>query len=78
MLCPAICHGNSVKIESCIHHGTTYVLVGKHNGDNIVLKKKKPHGLAMTIELFEGLIYFFKYSEKKPFKIVIGYCLWKF
>ena len=59
LLCPAICRGNSVKIESCIHHGTTYVLVGKHNGDNIVLKKKKPHSLSISMEIFEGLIFIF-------------------
>ena len=56
-MCSSICRDNSVKIESCIHHGSTYVLIGKHNGDNIVLKKKKPHSLETTIEIFEGSIY---------------------
>ncbi|XP_066936274.1 divergent protein kinase domain 1C-like [Clytia hemisphaerica] len=55
-LCPSICIERSVKINSCIHHGTTYVLVGEHNGENIVLKKKKPHRLEMSVQIFEESI----------------------
>lgn len=52
-LCKPLCLEKMIIINSCIHHGSTYVLIGQQNKDNIVIKKKKTHNLEDTRRSFE-------------------------
>ena len=38
--CDVICGRKEIEIESCIHHGTTYVLFGHYGDKQIVMKRK--------------------------------------
>ncbi|XP_065641880.1 divergent protein kinase domain 1C isoform X3 [Hydra vulgaris] len=74
LLCEALCLSKKITIKTCIHHGNTYVFMAKHNGNNIIIKKKKPRDVRYLYNYFTDFIRVNQNTssvEKTFFKIIL-------
>ncbi|XP_065674779.1 uncharacterized protein LOC136091307 [Hydra vulgaris] len=56
VLCEALCLSKKIAIETCIHHGNTYVFMAKHDGNSIIIKKKKPRDVRYLYNYFTDVL----------------------